>query len=94
VSVGSVLVGTALLLVVGIYLARPFRAAQGGADLDQVIEAWVAQVRAEGWEGREAEEKGEEEAERIAYCPQCGRRVGPGDRFCAGCGTRLRGGAA
>jgi hypothetical protein len=94
VSVGSVLVGIALLLVVGIYLARPFRAAQAGTDLDQVIEAWVAQVRTQGRESREAEGQGEEEAERIAYCPQCGRRVGPDDRFCAGCGTRLRGGAA
>ncbi len=24
------------------------------------------------------------------YCPQCGRRAEPGDRFCRSCGTRLR----
>jgi hypothetical protein len=94
VSIGAVLVGASLILIVVAYLARPFRAVQAGTDLDQVIEAWVAQVRAEGRESREAEEQGEEEAEHIAYCPQCGRRVGPGDRFCAGCGTQLRGGAA
>jgi hypothetical protein len=49
-SLGGILVGVALILVVGAYLARPFRTA---TDLDRAIEAWVAQVRAE-----EAEEQG------------------------------------
>jgi uncharacterized paraquat-inducible protein A len=78
-SVGSILVGVALALIVGAYLARPFRRAE--VDPDQTIEAWVAQVRAET------------EAEDLPYCPQCGRRAGPDDRFCARCGARLRGGA-
>ncbi len=25
-----------------------------------------------------------------AYCPQCGKRAQPGDRFCRACGTKLR----
>jgi hypothetical protein len=33
---------------------------------------------------REAEETGE------IYCPQCGQRARPGDRFCRVCGTRLK----
>jgi hypothetical protein len=28
--------------------------------------------------------------ERPIYCHQCGKRAGPGDRFCRSCGTRLR----
>jgi hypothetical protein len=27
---------------------------------------------------------------RVIYCHQCGKRAGPGDRFCRSCGTRLR----
>jgi uncharacterized OB-fold protein len=40
-SIGSILVGLALALVVAAYLARPFRAAYTA---DQVIETWVARV--------------------------------------------------
>ncbi|MGD1997169.1 MAG: zinc ribbon domain-containing protein [Anaerolineae bacterium] len=76
-SIGSILVGVALALVVGAYLARPFRS---GGGLDRQIEAWVAQVREAGAGGR------------ADYCSQCGRRVGPDDRFCPGCGTALQGG--
>lgn len=77
-SVGSILVGVALALIVGAYLARPFRRAE--MDPDQTIAAWVAQVRAEM------------ETEDLAYCSRCGRRAGSDDRFCARCGARLRGG--
>lgn len=28
--------------------------------------------------------------ERYIYCHSCGKRAGPGDRFCRACGTRLR----
>jgi ribosomal protein L32 len=31
-----------------------------------------------------------EEAQGEIYCPQCGQRARPGDRFCRVCGTRLR----
>ncbi|RMF50517.1 MAG: zinc-ribbon domain-containing protein, partial [Anaerolineae bacterium] len=24
------------------------------------------------------------------YCPQCGKRAAPADRFCRTCGTKLR----
>ena len=87
-SIGSALVGVALVLVVGAYLARPFRRAE--VDLERAIEAWVAQVRAEGQRlalsGLEGS-RGAEEA--VNFCPQCGRRVIPDHRFCPGCGTRL-----
>ena len=99
-SIGSVLVGIALGLVVAAYLARPFRAARAGADLDRTIEGWVAQVRAEGLEPEVSDGPGgpstpssRYEEDRVTYCTQCGRRAGPGDRFCAGCGTRLEPGS-
>lgn len=47
-SIGAVLVALALALVAAAYLARPFRAARTGVELDRAIEEWVAQVRAEG----------------------------------------------
>ena len=86
-SLGSILVALALALVCGAYLARPFRIADGIASLDRAIEAWVAQVRAAG------RREGESEEEAPGACPRCGRRVGPDDRFCPGCGARLPGGA-
>ena len=84
-GIGSVLVGIACALIVGAYLARPFRRPE--ADRDQVIEAWVARVRESG--GAERRRSGGVE-EAVNFCSQCGRRIGPDDRFCSGCGTRLQ----
>ena len=89
-GIGSILVGVAVALIVGAYLARPFRVAKVTTDLDQAIETWVAFVRAEGAVPSPAE-KG---LEPTNFCHQCGRRVVSDDRFCAGCGTLLRGGTA
>ena len=86
-STGSILIGIALTLVVGAYLARPFRASHVGADVDQVIENWVANARPQDV----APSSTREESDPINFCPQCGRRAVPGDRFCAGCGTQLSG---
>lgn len=83
-GIGSILIGVALALGIGAYLVRPFR--RGRVDLDQAIEAWVSQVRASEGAAASAVE------EAVSYCPQCGRRVGPDDRFCAGCGKPLPGG--
>ncbi len=86
-SIGSILIGVAVTLVVGAYLARPFRAAPEGegANLDQDIETWVTQVRAGGMTTVSTEP----DSEPVNFCFECGRRVGPDDRFCPGCGTRL-----
>jgi hypothetical protein len=83
-GVGSILTGIALALVVGAYLARPFRTME--VDLDRAIEIWVAQVHAAG------ETEGIDEG-GMNYCRQCGRRLGRDDRFCPECGTRLQGDA-
>jgi membrane protease subunit (stomatin/prohibitin family) len=88
-GIGSVLVGIAVTMVVLAYLARPFRGARANADLDQEIEAWVAQVRTE----REKEQADTEAEARTACCPRCGHRAGPDDRFCARCGAQLGEGA-
>lgn len=92
-SIGSILVGVAVTLVLAVYLARPFRTSRAGVSLDRTIESWVAQMRAEKTEpalGGSADGADE----RASFCPQCGRAAGADDRFCAGCGTRLRGGTA
>ncbi|MBC7228489.1 MAG: zinc ribbon domain-containing protein [Thermoflexales bacterium] len=85
-SFGSLLIGLALALIVGAWLARPFRRA---GDPDRAIEHWVAQARAARREPPAAAEASPEE-EEIRFCPRCGRRVGPEDRFCARCGAPLR----
>ncbi len=82
-EIGAILIGIALTVIVGAYLARPFRA--GNVD-DQVIETWVSRARNES-----GDVPGSEESAAVNFCPQCGRRVAPDDRFCAGCGRQLRG---
>lgn len=84
-SIGSILVGLAAALVVAAFVVQPLRRTRAG-DVERLIEGWVAQARAE--ERKRAADKEAEEA--IAFCPQCGRRVGAEDRFCARCGRPLR----
>jgi hypothetical protein len=86
-GIGSILVGIGVALIVGAYLARPFRKVSAPADMDRAIEAWVAQVHT----GKATSGTGppERDVASVNFCPQCGRRVGHGDRFCSGCGTQL-----
>lgn len=86
-EIGTVLVGVALTAILAAYLARPFRVVS--MESNQTIETWVARVREERRSGGIGEQ-GHKGAEEIKFCPQCGRQVGPDDRFCAGCGTQLR----
>ena len=99
-SIGSILVGIAVLAVVVAYLARPFRPADS-ASIDRTIETWVRQVQDEELDPSErAQEEhagdgmapaGAEPAARsVNYCSQCGQRVASDDRFCSSCGARLR----
>lgn len=76
-SPGSILIGVAVMVAVGAYLARPFRRTDSNL-LDEVLERWVAQVRAE-------------KMTPAAFCPQCGQPVAPPDRFCRACGKPLPG---
>lgn len=48
-------------------------------------------LRARARHGRRARHAAKEAdgAEATQFCPQCGRRVEPGDRFCRNCGTAL-----
>jgi len=99
-SIGAILVGIGALLVVVSYVARPFRSAASSGDMDRVVEAWVARARGGEKNNGRTETRGEHpgsadaEAAPINFCPQCGRRVAADDRFCSGCGDRLRGGSA
>ena len=86
-GIGSVLVGIGVALIVGAYLARPFRKVSAPADVDQTIETWVAQVRpGKATSGTDLPER---DTAPVNFCPQCGRRVSPDDRFCSGCGRQL-----
>ena len=99
-SIGSVLVGISVLAVLAAYLARPFRATKP-VGADRAIEAWVARMRDET-DGEEEQSPQTHKGERVRpgeetsanhvlnFCPQCGRRVDRDDRFCSGCGARLR----
>lgn len=99
-SIGAILIGVSALAVVVAYVARPFRTATSSGDWDRAIEAWVARARDEEATGGLAEGRREysgdedREAAAVNFCPQCGRHVASDDRFCSGCGTRLRGGSA
>ena len=94
-SIGSILVGTAALLAVAAYVARPLRTC-GTSATDRAIEAWVAQVRDDVEEAgtpsaRDMSAVSADGSERVVnFCPQCGQRTEAGDRFCSGCGTPLR----
>lgn len=99
-TIGAILVGIGALAVVVAYVARPFRAATSSGDWDRAIEAWVARARDEEVVGRRVEAPREDSGGAdsglavVNFCPQCGRQAAPDDRFCSGCGTRLRGGSA
>ncbi|MCS7283562.1 MAG: zinc-ribbon domain-containing protein [Anaerolineae bacterium] len=84
-SLGSILIGLAIALIVGAWLIRPFRHT---AHPDRAIEYWVTKARLSYREPSAPVSEGSEE--EIRFCPRCGRRVGPEDRFCARCGTPLR----
>lgn len=93
-SLGSLMVGVAVLAVVVAYVARPFRTS-GGRGMDQRIEAWVARVQA-GLRTPSDEAPvmvspaAPSAPSRIVnFCPQCGQRAKEGDRFCSACGVRL-----
>jgi tRNA(Ile2) C34 agmatinyltransferase TiaS len=81
-TIGSVLVGVALVVAVASYLIRPFRVARSAAERDREIETWVAQVRAERLEAARP---------MPPRCGQCGRPADSDAACCAGCGTRLPG---
>ncbi|MGD2105104.1 MAG: zinc-ribbon domain-containing protein [Anaerolineae bacterium] len=93
-GIGSILVGIAALAVIAAYLAQPFLS--GATISDRVIEAWVAEVRpSEGAPGDRVKASGRSDdlppgGADVNYCSQCGRRVQDDDRFCSGCGTKLR----
>ena len=93
-SVGSILVGIALSIIVAAFVARPFRPKQG-MDFDRATEVWVSRARAARELPPEEEASATppaDEEEPVNFCSKCGRRVTPEDRFCPGCGKSLRGG--
>ena len=88
-GVGSILVGGALVLLVGAYLVRPFRKVAVESAPDWVIEAWVAQVRERDKYADTELYAGGVRGE-LEYCTKCGRRAEPDDYFCAQCGAQLQ----
>ena len=89
-SIGSILVGIALTLIVAAYVARPFRSARAVTDWDRTIEGWVAQARTTS-QGKEAKEPKDRKVEEpVNFCAKCGRRVDPDHQFCPGCGAQIK----
>jgi len=99
-SLGAIFIGVGVAVVVGVYLALPFRAvgetvkeagkeARAEARMERAIEQWVAQARTHRSSPEDVAPE-PDQAEVMNFCPACGRRVGPDDRFCARCGRSLR----
>jgi hypothetical protein len=98
-SLGTVLVGFAILLGVITYIGHPFKHVTG--DVDEDIEKWVAEVR----KSRTQQQMTKIDVVKpddtlspsivladddvINFCHQCGRKVDPEHKFCPGCGTKL-----
>ena len=105
-SIGTYLVGTAVIILIAAYVGSPFRRTK--VDVDSVIEKWVSDAshRIKVQRPLFDEEITDEviitgavehdvaDAEPVNFCPQCGRRVEEDHRFCPGCGTQLVKGAA
>jgi rubrerythrin len=94
-SIGALLIGLAGAILAVSYITQPFSHKQA-ADVDQVIDRWVADARRKPTvaqptveQERAAQEKQGVKEEAINFCPQCGRRVASDHRFCPGCGTKL-----
>jgi membrane protease subunit (stomatin/prohibitin family) len=90
-SLGAILVGLAIAVVTGAYIARPFRAT-AASQTDALIEAWIraTPVAAPGAaEAAAAPETRAPASEAVNFCPQCGRQVTADYRFCPGCGALL-----
>jgi len=84
-SFGSILIGLAATWLVIAYVVQPFRKKKGSAD--RVIEAWIAEIRADIPSSTPIESGASIEPSR--YCPYCGRSVAEDHRFCPGCGEKL-----
>ncbi|TFG69124.1 MAG: zinc-ribbon domain-containing protein [Anaerolineales bacterium] len=101
-SLGTYLIGAALILLIAAYVGSPLRGMKFEAE--KVIEQWVsdARIRLEKVPHVSIVENKADlvtrnevvDVEQINFCPQCGRRVEVDHRFCPGCGTPLPKGAA
>ncbi len=97
-SIGSILIGLSLALIVGAWLARPFRRA---ANPDRAVEYWIAQayaaVRSEPqseaeWRPARSEPRSETEWRPARSEPRSEtewRSAGEDIQFCPRCGRRV-----
>jgi hypothetical protein len=102
-SIGTYLVGAAVLLIVTVYITTPFRRIK--IDFDRTIEKWVSAARnqiangdtsptavdtSSGYEDTQDINREVDLYGPVNFCPQCGRRVEVDHRFCPGCGVQLK----
>jgi hypothetical protein len=64
------------------------RAKTEETDVESAIEKEVQRLRGKKT-GKGKTEKSQETARQINFCPQCGKKVAPNNRFCQGCGMNL-----
>jgi ribosomal protein L32 len=57
-------------------------------DVESAIEKEVQRLRGKET-GKRKTKKSQGSAHQINFCPQCGKKVAPRDRFCQGCGMNL-----
>jgi hypothetical protein len=71
-----------------LHILKELDGVEGGEDVDAAIEREVRQLRME--KEPESEKRHEKEtALQLNFCPQCGKKVGPSDNFCHGCGMKF-----
>lgn len=89
-NTGALLIGLGAAILTAAYIAAPFRRrnAASPADLDALIERWVAQSEPRVEAAVQSPPPTSEEGP-AQFCHHCGRRIQPDHRFCPGCGARL-----
>jgi DNA-directed RNA polymerase subunit RPC12/RpoP len=77
-DIGTLLLMLAIATLTIAFILQPLFARRS-PQRDELIAHWVEEI---GWEHTQPEAD--------IVCPQCGRAVRAGDRFCPSCGTRLK----
>lgn len=95
-SLGTYLLGTAILILLVTYIGRPLRR-QTNAD-DTLIEKWLSSLK-QSEHGLVIDQVGKDSirldgrhinnVETANVCPYCGRRVEEDHRYCPSCGKPL-----
>jgi len=82
-SLGTILIGIAILLMLVAYITQPFH--EIGTRQEDTIEVWVKQMREEGQNTTHPTPS----SDIKVTCPNCGEPIQKGHHFCPQCGAPL-----